>query len=184
MKLRAFIAADIEPNGALRDVLTDLRRSGAGLKVVRPEILHVTIRFLGDTDEELVDQILSSMERAVEEVHPFTVRLVGMGAFPSLSNIRVVWIGMEDGGALSEIARRLDSPLSELGFQRDQKAFKAHLTIARTKGMDKMGAVQTILRERAAFDFGTSTIASIRLKKSVLGPQGPTYSDLREAMLE
>ena len=100
MKSRAFIAADIEPNEALRDILTDLRRAGAGLKVVRPEILHVTLKFLGDTDEALIDQIASNMERAVVDVHPFTVQLVGMGAFPSLSNIRVVWIGMEDGGSV------------------------------------------------------------------------------------
>ena len=184
MKFRAFIAADIEPSEALRDILTDLRRAGAGLKVVRPEILHVTLKFLGDADEELIEQIFSSMERAVKEIHPFTVRLVGTGAFPSLSNIRVVWIGMEDGGVLSEIARRLDSSLGELGFERDQKGFKAHLTIARAKGTEGMGAVQSILRERAASDFGSFTIGSIRLKKSVLGPKGPIYSNLREAMLE
>jgi 2'-5' RNA ligase len=164
--------------------LTDLRRSGAALKVVRPEILHVTLKFLGDTDEELVDQIFSSMEKAVQEVHPFTVRLVGMGAFPSLSNIRVVWVGMEDGGELSGIARKLDSSLSELGFQQDQKGFKPHLTIARARGSERMGAVQAVLRERAASDFGTYKIGSIRLKKSVLGPKGPTYSNLRETMLE
>lgn len=179
MKFRAFIAADIEPNDALEGILTDLRRSGADLKVVRPEILHVTLKFLGDTEEELTDEIASRIADSVQGIPPFSVRLVGMGAFPSLSNIRVVWIGIEDSGILADLALRFDSSMNELGFERDQRGFKPHLTIARARNHTGMGAVQTILKERAATDFGTYNIGSIRLKKSVLGPKGPTYSEVR-----
>lgn len=183
MRFRAFIAADIEPNDALKGILTELRRSGADLKVVRPELLHVTLKFLGDAEESLIDGIASKVEEAVNGIPPFAVRLVGMGAFPSLSNIRVVWVGMEDSGTLGKIADRLDTSLKELGFERDQKGFKAHLTIARARSSARMGAVQAILKEKAASDFGTYRVDSVRLKKSVLGPQGPTYSNVREIVL-
>lgn len=183
MRFRAFIAADVEPQDALRDILTELRRSGADLKVVSPGLLHVTLKFLGDTDDGIVDQIAARIEAAVRDVEPFDVRLAGMGAFPSLSNIRVVWVGMEDAGVLAGIAQRLDESLGDLGFGRDQKGFKAHLTVARARSPARMGAVQDILRDRAASDFGTYRVGSIRLKKSVLSPSGPAYSDVREIPL-
>lgn len=183
MKFRAFVAADIEPDERLKDILAGLRRSGADLKVVRPELMHVTLKFLGDTEESVVDDIASRIGDAVRGTHPFDVKLVGMGAFPSLSNIRVVWVGMQDSGVLAQIAQRLDESLGELGFEPDKKGFKPHLTVARARGPSKMGAVQGMLKEKAASDFGTYRIGSIRLKKSVLGPQGPTYSDVREIPL-
>ena len=183
MRFRAFIAAEIEPNEALKGILADLRRSGGDLKVVRPELLHVTLKFLGDAEEGLIDDIASRMRDAVKGIGPFKVRLVGMGAFPSMSNIRVVWVGMEDDGIMAGIAQELDSSLNELGFPRDERGFKAHLTIARARSPKGMGTVQSMLRERAASDFGTYEVRCIRLKKSVLGPQGPTYSDVREVGL-
>ncbi len=183
MRFRAFVAADIVPDRRLIDILTDLKRSGADLKVVRPELLHMTVKFLGDTEDDLVDRIAAMIEEAVRGIQPFEVRLAGMGAFPSLSNIRVVWVGMEDSGTLAQIAQRLDGSLGELGFERDRKGFKPHLTVARAKSPLRMGAVQNILKERAASDFGTYKVGSIRLKKSVLGPHGPTYSDVREVRL-
>ncbi|MGD9963239.1 MAG: RNA 2',3'-cyclic phosphodiesterase [Thermoplasmata archaeon] len=179
MRFRAFVAADIEPEERLKDILTGLRRSGADLKVVRPELMHVTVKFLGDTEEDMVDGIASRIDNAVRDVQPFDVKLVGMGAFPSLSNIRVVWVGMEDSGILARTAKRLDDSLVELGFEPDRKGFKPHLTVARARSTSGMGAVQAILKEKATSDFGTYKVGSIRLKKSVLGPQGPAYSDVR-----
>lgn len=183
MKFRAFVAADIRPDERLKDILSGLRRSGADLKVVRPELLHVTVKFLGDTEEDMIDRIASKIEEAVRGVQPFDVRLAGMGAFPSLSNIRVVWVGMEDSGVLAQTAQRLDESLEGLGFERDKRGFKPHLTVARARSPSRMGAVQSILKEKAASDFGTYRVGSIRLKKSVLGPQGPTYSDVKEIPL-
>lgn len=183
MRFRGFIAADIEPEDRLKEVLAELRRSGADLKVVRPELLHVTLKFLGDTDEGLVDEIASAVEDSVAGIGPFDVRLVGMGAFPSLSNIRVVWVGMEDSGKLSTIAQRLDESLGALGFKKDKRGFRPHLTVARARSSSRMGAVQAIIGERAASTLGTHRVGSIRLKKSVLGPHGPTYSDVREVHL-
>lgn len=183
MSFRAFIAVDIEPDESLKGILGQLRRSGADLKVVRPELLHLTLKFLGETEEGDVDDIASKMKDAVRGTPAFSVRLVGMGAFPSMSNIRVMWVGMEDADPLQDIALRLDDSMRELGFERDRKGFKAHLTVARARSSARMGGAQAILRQNATSDFGTYQVGSIRLKKSVLSPQGPHYSDVREVPL-
>ncbi len=184
MSFRAFISADIAPNDDLASALRELSGTRADLKIVRPELLHLTLKFLGDTDDGLKDEIITRMGQTAKGVAPFKIRLKGMGAFPSMSNIRVVWVGIEDGKLLEEIAGRLDSSASELGFVRDKRGFVPHLTLARARSGKGMGNVQDMLRRNPATDYGTYIIDKILLKKSVLSPQGPTYSTVAEVPLE
>ena len=183
MKFRGFISADIEPSESLASLLRELARSRADLKIVKPELLHVTLKFLSDTGEELVEQISARIVEATSEVAPFRIRLLGMGAFPSMSNIRVVWVGIEDGRPLQEIASKLDLSLKDLGFERDKKGFVPHLTLARTRSGRNMANLQEIIRSNAATDYGEYLMDRVLLKKSVLSPQGPTYSNVREYLL-
>lgn len=183
MKFRAFISVDIGPNEMLVSAIRELERSRADLKIVKPELLHLTLKFLGDTDDSLVEGIISRIAEASAAVSPFSIRLRGMGAFPSMSNIRVVWVGIEDGTPLKGIAGRLDDLLADLGFQRDKKGFVPHLTLARARTGRNIANVQEILRNHAATDFGEYPIDRILLKKSVLSPHGPTYSTVREHLL-
>lgn len=184
MKFRAFISADIVPSDALVGVLRRLASSRADLKTVRPELMHLTLKFLGDTEDSLVDEILERIREATEGLRPFRIRLKGMGAFPSMSNIRVVWVGIEDGGKLEGIARRLDEAMGELGFEADKRGFKPHLTLARTRSARNIANVQDILMENAATDYGEYEVDRVLLKKSVLTPTGPIYSTVKERVLE
>lgn len=183
MRFRAFIAADIHPSEKLVGVLRELAQSRADLKIVKPELLHITLKFLGDTEESLVDEISKKLRESTEGVNKFKIRLQGMGAFPSMSNIRVVWVGIEDGRPLGEIAQKLDSKLGGLGFERDKKGFVPHITLARTRTQRNIANVQEVLRANAATDYGEYPVDSILLKKSVLCPPGPTYSVVREQLL-
>ena len=184
MRFRAFIAADVEPNEPLSAALADLRRSGADLKVVRPELLHLTLKFLGEIEESLVEDVGRRMALATQDVHPFKLKVNGLGAFPSMSNARVIWAGIEDASPLVGISRKLDDLLAELGFERDRKGFSAHVTLARARSGRGMGSVQEMLRLNATTDYGEYPVDRILLKKSVLGPQGPSYSVVREQRLE
>jgi 2'-5' RNA ligase len=184
LKFRAFISADIEPGGPLVALLKELLNSRADLKIVRPDLMHVTLKFLGDTDENLIEDISSRIGLATDGIAPFEIRLEGMGAFPSMSNIRVVWVGIKDWAMLGEIASRLDQSMEGLGFMREKKDFVPHLTIARTKSGRNMANVQDILKGNAATDYGTYRVDRILLKKSVLSPHGPTYSVVRESRLQ
>jgi 2'-5' RNA ligase len=183
MAFRAFISADIVPNEALVSMLGELERSRSDLKIVRPQLLHITLKFLGDTDEAVVDDIHDRMRVACQGIGPFRIKLQGMGAFPSMSNIRVVWVGMQDGDRLGDMARKLDVSLKELGFERDKKGFVPHLTVARARSGRNIANVLEILRRNAATDYGEYIVDRILLKKSVLSPQGPTYSIVREHVL-
>ncbi len=183
MTFRAFISADISPSDSLVALLDQLGRTRADLKVVKPTNLHVTLKFLGDTEEALVDDVTDRMRQSVEGIPVFAVKLEGIGAFPSMSNIRVIWIGMDDGRHLAGIAARLDSSLEEMGLERDRKGFKPHLTVARVRSGRGLDVVQGLITSNATTDFGDYTIDKIVLKKSVLTPQGPRYSNIREATL-
>jgi 2'-5' RNA ligase len=180
LSFRAFVSIDIDPDERLARLLSDLMGLGADLKVVRPELLHLTLKFLGDTEEGAVGDIVSRIEKSVSGVQPFSVRFVGMGAFPSLSNIRVVWVGIQDAEGLKTMAEKMDRLLEEQGFQRDRKGFRPHLTIARAKSSRNIRRVQNMIEERAATPYGEYRVIHVRLKKSVLSPQGPTYSTVRE----
>lgn len=183
MNFRAFISADIQPSPNLVSILSQLSGSKADLKAVKPDLLHLTLKFLGETDEAAIEEVDRRMIRACEGIPEFKIRLKGMGAFPSLSDIRVVWVGIEDGRALVQIATRLDEYLKELGFERDKHGFKPHLTVARVRSGRNIANVQEILRTNAVSDFGEYLVDRIRLKKSVLSPKGPTYSVVREQLL-
>ncbi len=183
MRFRAFISADISPNSTLSALLDQLRQTRGDLKVVKGANLHVTLKFLGDTEESLVEDIAQRVRASSEGVGPFSVRLQGMGAFPSMSNIRVVWVGMENGGTLAELASRMDASFFEIGFERDRKGFRPHLTVARVRSPRGLEDVQELITANVATDFGEYMIDRITLKKSVLTPQGPQYSNVRETLL-
>ena len=183
VRFRAFISVDIVPDDALVEVVRRLASSRADLKTVKPELAHLTLKFLGEADESLVPDIMDKIARTVEGQVPFTIRLKGMGAFPSLSNIRVVWVGIEDGVPLQRIAHGLEEAMSELGFEKEKRDFKPHLTLARARSARNIGAVQEIIRGNAATDFGEYRVDRVLLKKSVLTPQGPIYSTVAEQPL-
>ncbi len=183
MKFRAFISADVEPSEALVGVIGELARSRADLKIVKPELMHITLKFLGDVEESLVGDVLLRISKATEGVGPFNINLSGMGAFPSMSDIRIVWVGIENGKPLQAIGAKLDDSMNDLGFDRERKAFVPHLTLARTRSGRNIANVQEILKTRAASDFGEYLIDRILLKKSVLSPHGPTYSTVGEHRL-
>jgi RNA 2',3'-cyclic 3'-phosphodiesterase len=183
MVFRAFISTDIVPGEALVSALGELSKSGADLKIVKPQLLHVTLKFLGDTEETIIEDLHARMRDASAGIRPFTIKLQGMGAFPSLSNVRVVWVGMQDGQLLGEIAKKLDESLKDLGFDRDKKGFVPHLTVARARSGRNIANVQGILRNNITTDYGEYSVDRILLKKSVLSPQGPSYSTVREHLL-
>lgn len=176
MTFRGFVAVDLPPTDALDRFTAALRDSGGSLRVIDPRQVHVTLKFLGETEEGLADAIIDALRRSTQDVHPFRVRIVGTGCFPSRSRIHVVWVGMEDPGPLPRIAGRLDAELEPLGFPRDRRPFSPHVTIARVKTRRNLDGVRRAMDAFAVETFGEHDVRDIRLKKSVLSPEGATYS--------
>ncbi len=181
-KIRSFIAFDITEEDVIRSLSSVQRMlagTGADLRLVKPENIHVTLRFLGDISPDLVEQIHAEMEKAVFE--PFDIEIKGIGAFPNLSHISVLWAGIREGAnELRAIFGQLEPRLRELGFRPDSKGFSPHLTIARVKTSRNKPALIERIKELENHEFGRVKAECLRLKKSILTPQGPIYSVLRE----
>lgn len=179
--MRTFISVDIGALPGIVKVLDDLKNMDADLKLVEPENVHLTLKFLGDTDEKIVDEIAGVMEKSVNDVPPFRIKFSGVGVFPSMDYMRVVWIGVENAEKLGIISERLENDLSNLGFKREKRKFSPHVTIGRVKSTRNKGVLQNFLNENTEKDFGELDVKSIRLKKSVLTSKGLEYSTVKEA---
>lgn len=183
MSFRSFISVDIEAGQSLRELCKELKDCGAALKVVNPDIIHITLKFLGDVEESAVDDICGVIKESANDVSRFEMKLQDIGAFPSKNRIRVVWVGIPNPGPLKLIAERIDMGLSSLGFEMEKREFKPHLTVARARSPNGMNRVQEIMERWKNTDFGNQMVDRIRLKKSVLGPRGPTYYTIEEVEL-
>ena len=180
MAFRAFISADLPRLDRLEPLMAELRASGAPLKLVKLEQVHLTLKFLGDTEEALVPRIVEGMRRSVAGVAPFAIRVRGTGAFPNLRRMRVLWVGLEGGQPLVEIARRLEAEVEPLGYPREGRDFSPHVTLARVREGGDLDAARRVLEAHAGDAYGEFPVDRIRLKKSVLTPQGPIYSTVEE----
>ena len=182
-KFRGFISIDIEPFPKLIQLENEIRNSGANVKLVEPENVHITIKFLGETDEGIIERIEEIMKSAVENIGQFDIKLKGSGFFPNEKYIRVIWIGIENINKTSSIAKKIDQQLSNLGFEKEKRGFSAHLTIARVKSAKNKDNLMKIIEKYRDIEFGTFNVNSIKLKKSELTPKGPIYTTLREVKL-
>jgi len=180
--IRSFLAFDIE-NDTVRNRLAKaqalLFQTGADVKLVETENIHVTMRFLGDINTGMVEKIFVEMKKI--PFTPFDVHIKGLGVFPNLHYPRVVWAGITEGAEqLRSVFSQLESQLRGLGFAPDSKGFSPHLTIARVRSGRNKAQLAEFITKNADYEFGTIKAECLRLKKSSLSPKGPTYSTLKE----
>lgn len=153
------------------------------IKAIGPENLHLTLKFLGDTRTDLVDDIHRVMVDSVKGVPPFDMTLKGCGAFPDRGRPRVLWVGCQGAGPLTGIAAKMDEGVSRLGFKREKRGFAAHLTVARVRFTKDKQGLRDFFSKFDDMDHGTVKVDRIKLKKSVLSPRGATYSTVSEVEL-
>jgi 2'-5' RNA ligase len=176
MAFRAFMSVDVGPRidwHALRKELADVDR---GVRPVRPEQLHLTLRFLGDTEEDRVPDLRELMAEAVEGVGPFRLAFEGVGAFPNERRPRVVWIGLTGAEPLMVIARRLEEGVVGLGWRPEKRGFRPHATVARVKGARRLGRLASLLERWRDASFGSLEVGEVHLKRSELTPQGAIHT--------
>ena len=180
--IRSFLAFDIESDTVLNRLASAQRlllQTGADVKLVEPENIHVTIRFLGNITPATAENIFEEMKRV--QFSPFIVQIKGLGAFPNPRYSRVIWAGITQGAdQLKSIFNQLEPRLQGLGFTPDPKGFSPHLTIARVRSGRNKQQLAEFITENANYEFGDINAKCLRLKKSTLTPKGPIYSTLKE----
>jgi 2'-5' RNA ligase len=157
-------------------ILDRLRGTGADVKWVPPENLHVTLQFLGDVGSERTDELVSLLRGAVEAARAFPVRLAGLGAFPSRGSERVLWAGVARGGEdLARLALRVERVLVPAGFLApSDRPFRAHVTLGRPKSPRGLGPLRDLLGE-LRFEGSERLLEEVRLVQSLLSPRGAEY---------
>ena len=185
---RLFVAIPVPPS--VRESITSLVESvrAAGdpavrdVRWVRLDGLHLTIRFLGPTEEERVADIAAAVDRTATELNPFDIVIAHGGAFPTIGRPRALWLGVEDGAVeLGEAAVKLDDALADVGWPRDGRPYRAHLTLARSDGVRAGPAVARRLIDAAAAFKEPFRAGSLVLFESVSGGGPARYVPLHEA---
>lgn len=186
--MRLFVSIDLPDR--LADAVADVQErvsDAEGLRFVDPEQAHLTLFFLGDTDPDRLDDVEAALARAVDEadVDPFELRVGGLGVFPALDYISVLWAGVRDGDGAAETTRlheAVENELTALGFEADDHEFTPHLTIARMDDARGKDVVQRAVRETDP-DIGAVEVKEIRLKESTLTAEGPAYETVASVPL-
>lgn len=175
LKIRTFIALSLsqESEQFLSSCVSHLKKSGLEVSFTKPGNFHLTLKFLGDTDESIVPKISSNLDNL--ELGPMDFRFSNAGVFPKLSNPRVVWYGI-DCGRLANLARQIDQITQGFGFTPEQKEFVGHLTLARIKNEKPKGLKEAMdslpsLRQ-------TQNFIALEFIKSELNPAGSIYTPL------
>ncbi len=182
--LRAFLSYDISDPTFLEKVgqlQSGLKRTGADLKFVNPDIMHFTIRFLGEIEEPDKNQIVDTLRGRVENFE-LDLAFKGVGSFPDERRISVIWIGIDPASAaiLEKQANEINKLLLNVPLLKNEKLqeFSPHVTIARVRSGRNKEDLQNFLRAHKHDEFGSSRIKHLRLKLSQLTPAGPEYTDL------
>lgn len=181
--LRAFIALSLPPELQQRvgELQSELAGRLPGGRWVKPEQLHLTLRFFPSLPEECLDRIRRIMLSIGDFCAPFAVRLEGFGAFPHLARPRVFWLGLEPADPIVQLQNRLDRTLREAGFEGDSRPFKPHLTVGRVK--TPVAAAAPVAARFDRWSGGTWTVTQMILYRSDLTRSGAIHTSLHRAQL-
>ena len=183
--MRIFIAIEIPQN--IRVKITEItdylqsKTSPTAVKWVDYENLHLTIKFIGETKQEKIEEITKVLSQSLAHQAPFSLEIGGLGMYPNNTNPRVIWLGVTGGEPLIAMHNMLDQKLASLGIQREGRPFSPHLTIARLRRNTDAASSKTIGRTLSQFrvdSLGLFNIDRVQLFQSVLTPSGPIYTTL------
>jgi 2'-5' RNA ligase len=175
--IRTFIAIKIPSLDPLRRVLKELAAMGRALKVVDPDNLHVTLKFLGQTDVEFVPEVRALIEHAALSRASCELSIAGIGVFPHVQRPNVVWAGLQGADTLASLAADLEAGLEPHGFPRENRPFVPHLTLARVKARPPE-SLHALLSHHARTSFGKAKIEHVEFIRSEPGPDGSRYTVL------
>ena len=181
---RAFIAIELPENvrSKLREVQEQLREYRIKISWTRPENIHLTLKFLGDTKNEIFESLCGVIEEAANTCSPMKLYSQAIGVFPSVKRPRVLWTGIAgQTEALSKLQETLDIGLFRLGFPRETRSFRGHLTLGRPKGGGSPEQFIDIIKTFQDVATEAFTVDCLHLYKSKLLPSGPVYSKLFSA---
>jgi len=183
--MRLFVAVDLP--GPIRAALAEQQKSfrdslgkaGLGARWVNPAGIHLTLKFLGHVQDERLNEISQALAR-LGGFTPFQVEVKGFGCFPTPNRPRVLWAGLEAPPDLARLASKVEESMEKLGFEREQREFNPHLTLARFKEPRPLPALRELVEVRSDVPLGRFEICDYFLFESKLHPGGAEYRKLAQ----
>jgi len=182
--IRSFIAIELPETVRRRlEALTlELKKAEAAVGWVRPESIHLTLKFLGNVSPEVIERIKPVLAEIALRSRVFQVQAAGCGAFPNTKQPRIIWVGLRgDSEAISRLQKEVESAMVPFGFEPEGRPFRPHLTIGRVKGRQRLQSLQQILLARQEFTAEPFDVTELVLYKSELRPDGARYTPLFKA---
>jgi 2'-5' RNA ligase len=186
-KIRTFIAIEIpdEIRNKIGELQNSLKKVGGRISWTKPGNIHLTLKFLGDTDDNLIDEIASQLQASTASIQPIQITIGSVGTFPNFKYPRVIWVGAEsEENRLRELAVKIEEGVERFGFKKENRPFSAHLTLGRVKDVKGIQPVMDKLKDQENFEAGLFLAKEVLLIKSELHPAGAIYTPLRKVMFE
>ena len=183
--IRIFIAIELPEDiqSKLQKLQDDLSSSMPDARWTKPGNIHLTLKFLGDVEVSRIDKISAILKGIAQNFSPFEISLAEIGAFPNSRKPSIIWVGVEKGAQqLVEIAENIESSMEKIGFPKEKRPFRPHLTVGRVRELKHPEAMTKALDESNVGELGVFKANQISLVKSQLDPGGSIYTILNAAI--
>ena len=190
MSIRCFIAVELEEAiqrelGRLQQRLRRKLSPNAKVRWVKTDRIHLTLKFLGEVDDAVINQVCSAASEAAAQVEPFDFEIGNCGCYGSPASARVLWVGVTAGQeSLDKLHRAVDKQLALAGFPPERRRFSAHLTLGRIKDSKTGRSVRALIDQLEPVTIGAQGVTELTVFQSELIPEGPVYTALHHGALK
>ena len=183
-RVRAFIALPTPPSikEQLRLLVSELKQLEADVKWDSSEKFHITLKFLGNVEAQLLENLIAAVH-LIPQRQPFDLSYETLGAFPDLTNPRVIWVGTAQSNALRSLQQHVDDVCAQFGFHKEEREFHSHITLGRVKGSRNIHRLTDKLKSLTLEPI-TSRCTELLVMRSELRPSGSVYSVLKSIPLQ
>ena len=178
--VRSFLAIELDEDlvPKILDVQKEFKKTNTNIKYVPSKNMHFTLKFFGNIDSDMVDDISAAIEKVIKNYSSFDLNIKNCGCFPNKNVIKVLWLGLDEGSPIKSLQKDLDKEFKKLGFKKERN-FISHLTIGRVKRPKNKKEIKETIEKLEDIEIGQMNVSKISLKKSTLTPQGPIYEDIK-----
>ncbi len=183
--MRCFIAIELpDPvKSCLTQLQDEFKKCKADIRWVNPGNVHLTLKFLGNIKEEMLQTIINSMKKVCSSTNPFNLEIKGIGMFPNIKSPRVLWLGVENNSFIMSLQAGIEKEMEKAGFKQEERKFKAHLTIGRFRSSPGKEDIFKSVSTHEKDSFGIINVNSLLLMKSDLNPEGARHTMIAEIPL-
>ncbi len=185
--IRAFIAVEIDESNKQKicGLISGLKKSEADAKWITEDQMHLTLKFLGNTDKSEIQKISDALSDIADNFNSFKINFSEIGAFPNMNRPAVIWLGIDKGaGILKMLNEKIETALEKIRFRQENREFKPHLTLARIRSPKNTPNLIKLIKE-TSFNSGDndSRINKLTLFQSALNPKGAVHTIILQKYL-